>query len=111
MSARQDLRLELQDFLNEYKFKIESHINANVMENEYVECGDCGHEVYVEYSDSSIGDLAEDVMKIIHDDHHNEEVLCMLMETGDLARKILNNAPTPSTTNHQQFDGAMKGLG
>jgi len=110
--SRQDLRLEIQDFIYEYKFQIEKYICANIMQDDHVICDDCGHEIYVGYQDYNVSELADDIMKIIHDDHYSAEQLSYLIAAGDLARVILNKVPaSPSTKNHQQFDGAMKGLG
>lgn len=109
MSVRQDLRLEVEDFLYEYKDQIVKHLVDYVIEDE-IDCDDCGHTMYLNAGSLS-ADAVEAILKIISDDMYSQEQLLHLTLAGDLAWNLLNgNNSSAPTGSHKQFDDAMKGL-
>lgn len=110
MSLKQDLKLELEDYLRGFSTKVEKYLNVIMCDDDYVTCDDCGHEIYVAYSSADIEpvEMAENVFSIIHDHIHTQEDLKILADAGDIARQLLN--PTPTNTQHKQFNDAMKGM-
>ena len=108
MSVRQDLKLEVEDFVYEYKDRIIKYLESNII-SDYVECGDCGHEIYVGDECCSV-EVAEAVLDIIARDIHSQEQLIHLTIAGDLAWNILNGNNKTVSSTHKQYDDAMKGL-
>lgn len=108
MSVRQDLKLEIEDFLYDYKDKIVRHLVDYVIEDS-VDCDDCGHEMYMDAGTLS-SEAAEAILDIIARDIHSQEQLIHLTLAGDLAWNLLNGNNTVSPGAHKQYDAAMKGL-